>query len=55
MNGEEERSYIKTIKYFREKEHKKKSFKLAEMYVSTWLERNDSLEKLEEGVYDEIR
>ena len=54
MSGQEQDSYTKTIKYFRDKEYFKKSFKLAEAYVSTWREKNDSLEKLEEGVEKEI-
>jgi hypothetical protein len=55
MTGEEENSYVKTIKYFRQKEYTKKSFKLAEMYVSVWKEKNDTVEKMEESVCEEIR
>ena len=55
MTGEEQHSYVKTIKYFRDKECTRKGFKLAEMFVSVWKERNDSIEKLEEGVEEEIR
>ena len=47
MTGEEEFSYIKSIKYFRDKECEKKSFKLAEVFVNCWKNKNDSIEKLE--------
>lgn len=46
MHGEEDSSYLRTIKYFRNEECLKRSFKLAECYALTWRERNDSLEKL---------
>lgn len=54
MHGEEDSSYLRTIKYFRSEEYLKRSFKLAECYALTWKERNDSLEKLEERVFEEI-
>jgi hypothetical protein len=46
MYGEEDSSYPRAIKYFRNREATRKGFRLAECNVSTWRERNDSLEKL---------
>lgn len=54
MHAEEDASYTRTIKYFRDREASRKAFRLAETYVSTWRTRNDSLEKMEERVFDEI-
>lgn len=36
MHGEEDSSYLRTIKYFRNQEYLKRSFKLAECYALTW-------------------
>lgn len=54
MYGEEDSSYTRSIKYFRAREAQRKGFRLAESNVCTWREKNDSLEKMEEHVYDEI-
>jgi hypothetical protein len=54
MYGEEDFSYPKTIKYFRATHCRTKSFKLAESYIITWREKNESLEKMEEKVFEEI-
>ena len=54
MCREEHHSYHKTINYFRDKVHNSKSYKLAESYVANWKHKNESLEKLEEHVYEEI-
>jgi hypothetical protein len=47
MYGEEDSSYSRSIKYFRNRESHRKGFKLAECNVSIWREKNDSLEKME--------
>ena len=54
MCREEHHSYHRTINYFRDRAHPTKSYRLAESYVTNWKHRNESLEKLEEGVWAEI-
>ena len=43
MYGEENHSYEKIIRFFRNRCYLKKSFKLAENYMTTWKWRNESL------------
>ena len=55
MYGEEEHSYVKCVKYFRNREFNKKNYKTAEHYVSNWISRNDTIEELESKFIDTLR
>ena len=55
MYGHEESSYVKKIKYFRDREINKKNFKIAEHYVGNWYSKNSTLEDLEQEFLDSIK
>ncbi len=49
MYGEEQQSYVRQVKYFRRLESGKQMFKEAQSYVLAWLEKNETLEKMEQA------
>ena len=46
MYGEEQNSYIKSVKYFHQRECLKKNFKTAEQYANNWINQNETMEEL---------
>lgn len=55
MYGEEQNSYCRTIKYFRNRECNTKNFKTAEHYASNWLTKNETIEEMEHKFMESIK